>query len=94
MEDFGFDKLPPHDLEAEKCLLASMMLDQNVIETVVDGMREDYFYQADHTIIFKILRDMNEAGLRVDAITLRDQLRKRHLLDEVGGTAYLADNIS
>lgn len=94
MEDFGFDKLPPHDLEAEKCLLASMMLDQNVIETVVDGMREDYFYQADHTIIFKILRDMNEAGLRVDAITLRDQLRKRHLLDEVGGTAYLADIIS
>ena len=30
-----FDKLPPHSLEAEMCLLASMMLDKEMVGQVV-----------------------------------------------------------
>ena len=30
-----FDQLPPHSLEAEMCLLASMMLDKDMIGQVV-----------------------------------------------------------
>lgn len=90
MED-TFDKLPPHDIEAEKCLLASMMLDPEIIERVAGQFNRDAFYTTDNQIIFDILMQMNMAGLRIDAITLRAQLAKRMLLEEIGGTAYIAE---
>ena len=50
-----FDKLPPHAIEAEKCLIASMMLDKEVVGNVVQIVDRDAFYQADHQILFDIL---------------------------------------
>ena len=47
-----FDRLPPSAVEAEMCLLASMMLDKDMIGQVVQIVDREAFYQADHQIIF------------------------------------------
>jgi replicative DNA helicase len=46
-----FDRLPPHSIEAEMCLLASMMLEKEMIGSAVQIVDRDAFYQADHQII-------------------------------------------
>ncbi|MGF1633300.1 MAG: replicative DNA helicase [Phycisphaerae bacterium] len=86
-----FDRLPPHSIDAEKCLLASMMLDRECIGEVVQQVSRDAFYLADHQIIFDILLKLYEKNDPVDAVILRDELRKRQQLDEVGGTGYIAE---
>ena len=86
----AFDRLPPHSLDAEMCLLASMMLDKDMIGQVVSLVDRDSFYQADHQIIFDVLLKLYEQNRPVDAVILREELSKRGLLDEIGGTAYLA----
>jgi replicative DNA helicase len=85
-----FDKLPPHAIEAEMCLLASMMLDKEMIGNVVQIVDREAFFQADHQIIFDVLVKMYEQNRPVDAIILREELIKRQLLDEIGGVQYLA----
>jgi DnaB helicase-like protein len=55
-----FDKLPPHSIEAEMCLLASMMLDKEVVGNVVRIVDRDAFYQADHQILYDILLKLYE----------------------------------
>ena len=85
-----FDRLPPHSIEAEMCLLASMMLDKEMIGQVVQIVDREAFYQADHQIIFDILVKLYEQNRPIDAVILREELIKRQLLEEVGGTAYLA----
>jgi len=85
-----FDRLPPHSIEAEQCLLASMMLDKESIGQVIQIVERDAFYQADHQIIFDILVKLYEQNKPIDAVIVREELLKRQLLEEVGGTAYLA----
>src|SRR5687767_8625333 len=84
-----FDRLPPHSIEAEMCLVASMMLDKEVVGQVVQLVDRDSFYQADHQVIFDVLVKLYEQNRPIDAVILREELAKRQLLEEVGGVPYL-----
>jgi replicative DNA helicase len=84
-----FERLPPHAIEAEMCVLASMMLDKEMIGEVAQRIDREAFFQADHQVIFDVLLKMYEQNRPVDAILLREELAKRQLLEEVGGNAYL-----
>lgn len=85
-----FDRLPPHSAEAEMCVIASMMLDKELIGQVVQIIRGEDFFQADHQIIYDCLVKLYEQNRPIDAVIVRDELGKRGLLEEIGGTAYLA----
>ncbi len=89
-----FDRLPPHSLEAEMCLLASMMLDRDIFGQVVQVIDRDAFFQADNQVIFDILVKLYEQNKPIDAVILRDELAHRQLLDEIGGMPYLAKILS
>lgn len=88
-----FDRLPPHSIEAEKCFLGSCMLLTDAVErrearTLVD---EDDFYQADHSIIFRVFAKNVDRDRPIDAVIMREELGQIGLLEEVGGTAYLGE---
>jgi replicative DNA helicase len=85
-----FDKLPPHSIEAEMCLLGSMMLDKEIVGQAVQIVDRDAFYQADHQIIFDTLLKLYEQNKNIDAIIVREELVKRGLYEEIGGRDYLA----
>jgi replicative DNA helicase len=89
-----FDRLPPHSIESEQCLLASMMLDKEIVGQTVQIVDRDAFYQADHQILFDIIVKLYEANRPTDTVIVREELIKRQLLEEVGGTAYLAQILS
>lgn len=88
-----FDRLPPHDLDAEACCLGSMMLEPtSAIADVMQVIRDkDAFFQTDHQIIFEHLVALYNAGKAIDAIVLRAELQQHKLLEEIGGSAYLAE---
>jgi replicative DNA helicase len=85
-----FDRLPPSSMEAEQCLLASMMLDKEMIGQIVQVIDRDSFYQADHQIIYDAIVKLYEQNRAIDAVIVREELIKRQILDEIGGSAYLA----
>jgi len=85
-----FERLPPHSIEAEQCLLASMMLDKDIVGQCVQIVNRDSFYQADNQIIFEAIVKLYEQNRPVDAILVREELIKRQLWEEIGGKEYLA----
>src|SRR5204863_5268779 len=86
-----FERLPPHSIEAEQSLLASMMLEKEVVGQVVQIVNREAFYQADHQILWDIIVKLYEQNRpSTDAVIVREELLKRQLLDEIGGSAYLA----
>ena len=85
-----FDRLPPHSIEAEMCLLASMMLDREMIGNIVQQIDRNAFYQADHQIIFDVIVKLYEQNRPVDAVILSEELAKRQVLEEIGGVGYMA----
>jgi replicative DNA helicase len=84
-----FDRLPPHSIEAEMCLLGSMMLEKDIVGQAVRLVDREAFYQADHQIIFDVLVKLYEMNRPIDAVILFEELVKRQLLEEVGGKGYI-----
>ena len=77
-------KLPPHNTEAEKAILGSIFLDNEVL-FILDGyyiVPED-FYQKEHQYIYECIKELWTARRTIDVITLSDQLTKRGYIDLV-----------
>lgn len=86
-----FQRVPPHDIEAETVVLGSMILHDAVIPKVSRVLIASDFYRSANEQIFNTLVDMVEKGVAVDLVTIRDALVRRRLLEAVGGIEYVAD---
>lgn len=82
-------RLPPHDIDAEMCVIASMMLDSACIPTVRALLGKEAWYQPDHQVIAGVLYTMHSEGKAVDAILLYSELNRLKMLNEVGGKDYI-----
>lgn len=87
--DTSVQKLPPQNLEAEMAVLGSMLLDQEAISVAVESIDKDLFYKDTHKKIFEVITDLYNANKAVDFITLSDELKRREILDAVGGVSFL-----
>jgi replicative DNA helicase len=95
------DRVPPHDADAERSVLGSMLRDNVIIADVVNIVRAEHFYVFANQKIFEAITEMNvEKGLPADTVTLADFLkaklaheneneRQKVSFEDVGGYAYI-----
>src|SRR4029077_15958691 len=86
------DRLPPHNRDAERSVLGSMMRDNKVIPDVVQNLRAEDFYVFAHQKIYEAMAEINVVqGKPADAVTLADFLNANALIQDVGGYGYLVE---
>ncbi len=83
-------RLPPQNLEAEQCVLGSILLKEGTLVKILDIISEQDFYRDAHKTIFAAIVALFEKNEPLDIITLTNILRDWNKLDMVGGPAYLA----
>lgn len=83
-------RVPPHSIEAEKSVLGAAMLSKDALFDVVEVVKADDFYDANHKEIFTAMLDLHRKNAPVDALTVAEELKKRNSLNMVGGRAYIA----
>ncbi|MCC6348955.1 MAG: replicative DNA helicase [Candidatus Eisenbacteria bacterium] len=81
---------PPQALEAERSILAAMMLDPGAIGRAVENIDSSAFYRTSHAKIFAALIALYERQEAADLITVAEELRKRGDFEAAGGAAALA----
>lgn len=86
----GIGMEPPQDLDAERAVLGSMMLDGDAVSDVIDKLRADDFYAGEHKEIFKAFLEMYRKSIVIDLMTTRAQLAKMQTLELIGGVSYLS----
>ncbi len=92
LDQGGSQRLPPHNLEAERSVLGSMIRDNSVIADVVNILRAENFYVFAHQKIYEALTTLAiERGQPADVVTLANHLREQQLIEDVGGYAYLSE---
>src|SRR5262245_58445880 len=84
------ERLPPQNLEAEQAVLGSMLLEEEAIVQAAELLEESVFYKDGHRKIFTTLVGLYRENTPVDLVTVTEALRKRNLLEEIGGATYLA----
>jgi replicative DNA helicase len=84
------DRIPPNNLEAEMALLGSVLVDREMLAAVGELVRPADFYAHVHETIFGVLVDLFERGEPLDKISVAEELRRRGVLERVGGLPYLS----
>lgn len=80
---------PPFDLEAEMGVLGSILLLPEVCDDLA-SLRADDFYDDANRKIYDAMREMHDAGEKIDVTLLVSRLRTEGEYEKVGGAAYLA----
>lgn len=88
-EEGGYERTPPHDIQAEQSVLGGMLLSKDAITQVVEIIRSADFYRPAHQIIYESIVDLFSRGEPVDAISVNAELTKRGEATRVGGALYL-----
>ncbi|OOC56185.1 MULTISPECIES: replicative DNA helicase [Nocardiopsis] len=85
----GYDRTPPHDIQAEQSVLGGMLLSKDAITQVVEIIRSVDFYRPAHQIIYDSIINLFSRGEPVDAISVNAELTKRGEAARAGGALYL-----
>ncbi len=87
-------RLPPSNLAAEQALLGALLANNRAYERVSDFLVSEHFIDPINGRIFQAISRRIERQELADAITLKAEFEHSGVLDEVGGTAYLAKLLS
>lgn len=85
------ERVPPQNLEAEKSVLGSILLDKDALIEVSGWLKPFHFYDERHSSIYENILELFESGLSIDLVTVSDKLKKKKVLSKVGGRAYLTE---
>lgn len=87
------ERVPPQDIDAEMALLGAMMMSREAVADVIpiiNRENSEWFYLPAHQKIFELLLDVyDDPSKAIDLIVISDVLRRRDLLDFIGGQDYL-----
>jgi replicative DNA helicase len=87
-------RLPPSNIAAEQALLGALMANNRAYERISDFLSPDHFADPINGRIFQAIARRLEANQVADPITLRVEFEHTGVLEEVGGTAYLAQLVT
>ncbi|MCZ6811794.1 MAG: replicative DNA helicase [Planctomycetota bacterium] len=87
-----FEKLPPHAIEAEMCLLGSILLEPRELGDITLIIRDgEDFYKPANGAIYDAMVELYDAHASLDVVQLNQVLVDRDVLDAVGGQDYLVE---
>ena len=84
------DRAVPHNLEAERALLGSILLDNSALNMALEVVGRDDFFSEAHRITFEKMVGISEKNRTIDLVTLSEELSKDGQTEKAGGAAYLA----
>ena len=81
---------PPQALDAERAVLAAMMLDEAAIGRAVEMIEPAAFYRTSHAKVYEALVALYNSNTPADLVTVSEELKKRGDLEAIGGPQFLA----
>lgn len=79
----------PHNLEVERALLGSTILDNSMMPVLESQPPETFFSEANRTIRSALL-NLNRRNSPIDLVTVSEEVKRLGKLEQVGGAAYIA----
>src|SRR3990172_877341 len=84
------ERLPPHDIEAEEAVIASLLVDPEAIYKVAPKLKPEDFFREKNAWVYEACRALWDRNESINQITVAHELARSGRLDEVGGAAYLS----
>mgnify|MGYP003309336662 CR=1 FL=1 len=79
----------PQNIEAEQAVLGAVLIKKEAMAEVQELLRAEDFYREIHKQVFAVMNDLFSEGEAIDIVTVTEELRKRDLLEKVGGISFV-----
>jgi replicative DNA helicase len=86
----SLERTLPHNVDAEKSVLGSILVNNEHYYRVIESLRPEDFYLDAHRVIFRQMIELMEQSKVIDLITIQDELVRASQLESAGGISYLA----
>lgn len=83
------DKALPSNIEAERAVLGSVLLNRDAIVAIAAWLQPDDFYHQQHAWVYESMLTCYNNRIPPDTRTVSDELRRHERLDPIGGLPYL-----
>ena len=83
-------KKPPQAVDLEEAVLGAIMLEKDAIISVQDLLKPESFYKEAHQKIYRSILELSTQHQPIDIYTVAEELKRKAVLEEVGGPYYLA----
>lgn len=84
------ERLPPHDVEAEEAVIASLLVDPEAIYKVAPALSPQDFFREQNAWAYEACRALWDRGEAINQITVSHELARSGRLEAAGGAAYLS----
>ena len=84
------ERLPPHDIEAEEAVIASLLVDSEAIYKVAAILQPDDFFREKNAWAYEACFALWERNETINEVTVGHELARRDRLEQIGGLAYLS----
>jgi replicative DNA helicase len=83
----------PSNVEAERCVLGSMLMDSAAASTAISSLTEDVFSDVDkrNLLVFKAMEAISSHNGNIDVQSVADTLNNLKMYDDAGGSEYLME---
>ena len=82
-------KIPPQAIDIEEAVLGAIMLEKDAVISILDILKPECFYKDAHQKIYSAIVDLSINQEPIDLYTVTQELRKKNLIDEIGGPYYI-----
>jgi replicative DNA helicase len=86
----GREKLPPHDVDAEEAVIASILVDPDAIYKVAPRLKAEDFFREKNAWVYEACRALWDRSESINQITVSHELARNGKLEDVGGVTYLS----
>lgn len=86
--------MPPHNVEAERAVIGSMMMDRDAIQVAAEMLEPEDFYNGQYGVVFSALVDMYHQGIGADLVTVQNKLRELEVPPELTSIEFIGDMIN
>ncbi len=83
------ESIIPHDDQTERAVLGCILSDPSVVDTVLNILKPEDFYNLKHKIIYEAIIEISEKGDIPDFLVVKNYLEAQGKLDAAGGEGYL-----
>ena len=81
----------PRNIEAEQCVIASMLMDRDAILAAAEILQKDDFYASQYGILFENLVELHNEGEQIDLIILQNRLKSKNVPPQISSLDYIGE---
>jgi replicative DNA helicase len=90
MSSQSLERTLPHNIDAEKSVLGSILVNNENYYRVIEVLRPEDFYLNAHRVIYRQMVELIDRSKVIDLITIQEELVRASQLESAGGITYLA----